>query len=185
MPSSAAAEAITSAASTSSASGWPRGGSPRSKVGWNSRVVVTAPHAPAVSGANRLSHSRPCIGRPASASEITSAAATGVPNSAPIVAASASTGHRLPGARGIRRVPSQAARPTFTAMIGFSGPRLGPPASISPVASTSPGSTSGGSTGAFRPTVAGSGPACPGTFHTTSPTASPVAVSITNIHSTE
>lgn len=70
-------------------------------------------------------------------------------------------------------------------MIGFSGPRLGPPASIRALASSSPGSTTGASTGASRPVVAGSGPACPGAFHTTSPTAIPVATSTTNIHSTE
>ncbi len=70
-------------------------------------------------------------------------------------------------------------------MIGFSGPRLGPPASISAVARTSPGSTLGGSARASRPVVAGSGPACPGTFHTTSPTAMPVAVSMMSIQRTE
>src|SRR5690606_42099170 len=49
----------------------------------------------------------------------------------------------------------------------------------------SPGSAAGGRTGASRPVVAGSGPACPGTFHTTRPTAIPVATSTTDIHSTE
>lgn len=63
-------------------------------------------------------------------------------------------------------------------------PELGPSASINVVASTSPGRTAGGMTGAFKPMVAGSGPAWPGTFQTTSPTAIPVATSMTKTHST-
>lgn len=148
-------------------------------------MVVSAPAPAAASGANRLSHSCPLTRCPASASEITSAAATGVPNSAPMVPASARATQPRRAVLGRTRAPNQTASETFTAMIGFSGPRLGPPASTSAVTSTSPGSTASGSTGASRPVVAGSGPACPGTFHTTSPTATPVAVSTANIHATE
>ncbi len=116
---------------------------------------------------------------------MTRAAATGVPNSAPIVPASASATQPRSPVRGKARRPAHTASETFTAMIGFSGPRLGPPASTNAVASSSPGSTPSGSTGASRPVVAGSGPAWPGAFHTTSPTATPVATSTTNIHRTE
>lgn len=154
-------------------------------MGRETSAVVMAPAVPAASGAKRLSHSAPFIGRPASASEMTSAAATGVPNRAPIVAASASAGHSAPGSRGSSRRPSVSARATFAMMMGFSGPRLGPPASISMAATSSPGSTPGATGAAVRPSVAGSGPACPGTLHTTSPTRTPVAVSTTSIHTTE
>lgn len=123
------------------------------------RAVVSAPVAAAVSGANRASHREPLIGLPARASEMTRAAATGVPNSAPSVAASARVPHRTAGMAGRAFEPSQNARPMLAAMIGFSGPRLGPPASISAVATSSPGSTYGGSGSLSSPTVAGSGPA--------------------------
>ncbi len=62
-------------------------------------------------------------------------------------------------------------------MIGFSGPRLTPPASASVLATSRPGMTGGASGEPWSPVEAGSGPACPGTFQTTSPTATPVTVS--------
>ncbi|WP_281156514.1 hypothetical protein [Streptomyces sp. HYC2] len=52
-------------------------------------------------------------------------------------------------------------------------------------ATSSPGSTPGATGAAVRPSVAGSGPACPGALHTTSPTRTPVAVGTTSIHTTE
>ena len=70
-------------------------------------------------------------------------------------------------------------------MIGFSGPRLTPPASIRTSASASPGSTRSGSGSATSSRVAGSGPACPGTYRTTSPISRPVAVSTPMIHTAE
>ena len=120
-----------------------------------------------------------------SVSDSSSAAATGVPNIAPIMPAVASPSHSGAPLFGIARVPSAYARPIPTPMIGFSGPRLTPPASIRINASNRLGSTDSGSGASTSPSVAGSGPAWPGTFHTTRPTATPVSVSTSRIHSGE
>ena len=71
-----------------------------------------------------------------------SAAATGVPNRAPIVAGRREQHREL--ARHLRQQPGEDRRPmsvALIAMIGFSGPRLTPPASASTVTSARPGST--------------------------------------------
>ncbi len=73
----------------------------------------------------------------------------------------------------------------FAAMIGFSGPRLTPPASPNTLATRRPGTTAGANGAPPSPSAAGSGPAWPGNFHTTSPTAMPVAVSMLIIHREE
>src|SRR6185503_9323130 len=99
----------------------------------------------------------------------------GVPNIAPSVPATASAVHAGTGMTGSSRAPSATASPTLIAMIGFSGPRLTPPASVISTATASPGSTDAGSGGAASSVVAGSGPACPGMNVTTSPAASPTA----------
>ena len=71
-------------------------------------------------------------------------------------------------------------------MIGFSGPRLTPPASISTSASASPGRhPQRQRRGDQLERSPGPGPACPGTYRTTSPTSRPVAVSTPMIHSAE
>lgn len=138
-----------------------------------------------MSGANSLFHSAPGAGRAASASVRISAAATGVPKSAPTVPAAASAAQRSASVPRIALPPSQAASAMFAAVMGFSGPRLTPPASPRIAASSRLGTTLAGSGGSTSPIVAGSGPACPYTFHTTSPTARPVAVSTVITQRTE
>ena len=151
---------ITTEESRSPQSGPEYGGSDRSKLGWASSVMVSAPAAPAASGPKSRSQSAPGAPPPAASdSERIRAAATGVPKSAPMVPAEASAIHRAAGVRGAIRRPSQKVSAILAAVIGFSGPRLTPPASARTVTTSSPGMTSGGMGGSTSPVVAGSGPA--------------------------
>ncbi len=142
----------------------------------DSASIVIEPAAAATSGPKIRSHSG--RGEAAAISLRASAAATGVPNIAPSVPATASPAQAGTGITGSSRAPSATASPTLIAMIGFSGPRLTPPASVIRTATASPGSTEARSGGAVSSVVAGSGPAWPGTNVTTSPAARPTAVSI-------
>ena len=72
--------------------------------------------------------------------------------------------------------------PTLIAMIGFSGPRLTPPARLSTVTTASPGSTRSRSGGEISSVVAESGPPWPGRYRSPMPTARPVRVRISTIH---
>jgi hypothetical protein len=140
------------------------------------RSVVRAPAPAATSGPNNRSHSGPLA--PLVASLNRRAAATGVPNIAPSVPANANPAHWGAPSRGQSRAPTNTASPMVMPMIGFSGPRLTPKASVTMSASATPGSTAAGNGGSARPTVAGSGPACPGTNVTISPVRMPATVSI-------
>ena len=84
------------------------------------------------------------------------AAATGVPNIAPTVPETASPIQVCAATDGMRRIPSSTTSDPFKAMIGFSGPRLTPPASIKTRAAARPGSARPGSGSDTRPVVAGS-----------------------------
>jgi hypothetical protein len=139
-----------------------------------SASIVRAPALAAISGPNSRSQS----GLPdvSGLSVRSSAAPSGVPNIAPSVPDSARPAHAGTGIRGMTRSPIAAARPMFTARIGFSGPRLTPLARVITSAIARPGSTARGSGGAASSVVAGSGPAWPGTNVTNSPTTSPVSV---------
>ena len=142
----------------------------------DSASIVIEPAAAATSGPKIRSHRG--RGEAAAISLRASAAATGVPNIAPSVPATASPAQAGTGITGSSRAPSATASPTLIAMIGFSGPRLTPPARVIRTARASPGSTEARSGGAVSSVVAGSGPAGPGTNVTTSPAARPTAVSI-------
>ncbi len=144
-----------------------------------SSVVVTAPAPAATSGPKIRSHS----GRRSSDTDSarSSAAAIGVPNIAPIVPANASPAQARTGTTGSSRRPIRTARLRLSPMIGFSGPRLTPPASVTTMARASPGRTISGCGGSTSPAVAGSGPAWPGTNVRISPVASPAAVSTPKI----
>ncbi len=108
MPNRAAAVATTIAASRSPHPGSVTWGSDMSKVKSVSSEVVIAPAPAATSGAKSRSHSEPRpVGWWVRASEMTSAAATGVPKRAPMVAEVASTTHSAPGAAGATLRPSQ------------------------------------------------------------------------------
>ena len=154
--------------------GEPYGSIDRANDSPPSRSIVRAPALAAISGPNSRSQS----GRPdvSGLSVRSSAAPSGVPNIAPSVPDRASPAHAGTGIRGTTRNPIAAARPMFTARIGFSGPRLTPLASVITSATARPGSTARGSGGAASSVVAGSGPAWPGTKVTTSPTTRPVSV---------
>ncbi|ORM05996.1 hypothetical protein A5N73_04270 [Prescottella equi] len=105
-----------------------------------------------------------------------------MPNSTPIVADVVSHTTRLVGIVGHSRPRIQAATATLIAMSGFSGPRLTPAPSASATTSASDGSDLSGIGGPTSPAVAGSGPPCPGSFHTSTPTSSPIPVSTAKIH---
>ena len=111
-----------------------------------------------------------------------SAAATGVPNNAPTVAAAAMAMISSAPTLGHSRATSAIARATLMAMMGFSGPRLTPPARLRTTARVRLGSMLTGSGGAVRSVVAESRPPWPGSFQTTSPTAAPVSVNTRKIH---
>jgi hypothetical protein len=83
-----------------------------------------------------------------------SAAASGVPNSAAMVAEVATIMINAVGALDHSRPTSAIASETLMAMIGFSGPRLTPPASDSRTASTRLGTADGGSGSATSSVVA-------------------------------
>ena len=114
-----------------------------------------------------------------------SAAATGVPKSAPMVPAEARIVQSSAPTRGKMREPRNTARPIFTAIMGCSGPRLTPPARPTINAMINPGSAEGGTGAPISGSSAGSGPAWPGLNRITRPTAIPVNVSIKMIHAEE
>ena len=87
-----------------------------------------------------------------------SAAATGVPNSAPMVADDASSIDTCADTFGMNRANTATMIATLMAMMGFSGPRLTPPARARSVTTASPGSVRSGSGGATSSVVAESGP---------------------------
>ena len=177
------AEAITAPVSRSMARGLPYAGSENARVGAPSSFIVIDPAPAATSGRNSLSHRAPPPGTAAITPVKISAAATGVPNSAPIVADAAmamtssvpTLGHRratsaIARARvdGDDRVLRPQAHPARQAQRRRRGVRLG--------------STLTGSGGAVSSVVAESWPPWPGSFQTTSPTAAPVSVSTRKIH---
>ena len=86
------------------------------------------------------------------------AAATGVPNSAPTVEAPARSIASWAGTPGISRAKIATTIAELMAMIGFSGPRLTPPARPRRVTSASPGRTFSGSGGPMSSVVTLSGP---------------------------
>ena len=101
--------------------------------------------APAAArGRNSLSQSEPPAFTAATRPVNTSAAATGVPNSAPTVAADARSIATCADTCGISRAKIATMIAQLIAMIGFSGPRLTPPARPSRVTSASPGSVRSG-----------------------------------------
>src|SRR5262245_51532866 len=151
------------------------GGRLIASVGLPNASVVSEPAPAATRGPNSRSHSG-AAPPTARNSERISAAATGVPNRAPTVPPIASPAHTGTGTPLAARAPSAQASATFAAVIGFSGPRLTPPASANTAASKRPGRIRGAIGGSTRPRVAGSGPAWPGTYRTTRPTARPVTV---------
>lgn len=145
--------------------------------------MVTAPAPAAARGANSRSNRGPlCPPRSAKLSVRTSAAATGVANIAPMVPASASATAPGTGTPNRGRQRNHAASATLRAMIGFSGPRLTPPARPRTRASARPGRARSGSGAATSSDVAGSMPACPGAHRTVAPTSSPVTVSTRTVH---
>ncbi|SAP53082.1 Uncharacterised protein [Klebsiella oxytoca] len=119
---------------------------------------------------------------PFSVCENINAAATGVPNSAPMVPEAARIVQSRGVMRGNRRLPTAAARAIFTTIIGCSGPRLTPPARPTISAASRPGSALVLTGAPISDSVAGSGPACPGLKRTISPTAMPVPVRIAIVH---
>ena len=92
-------------------------------------------------GGTGLSHSDPPAFAAATMPVKSSAAATGVPNRAPTVAAPAISTEICAGTFGSNRANRATMMPTLIAMIGFSGPRLTPPARLSTVTTARPGST--------------------------------------------
>ena len=142
---------------------------------------MSEPAAAATRGANSRSHVATPFGSAAD-SDSTSAAPTGVANIAPIVPAAANPIHCGAGTRPIARRPSQIARATLIATIGFSGPRLTPPPRLITTTIARPGSTAGASGGDTSDWVAGSGPAWPGTRHTRIPVTRPTKVRTPMIH---
>ena len=143
---------------------------------------MIAPAPAEASGRKSRSHSEPPAFTAATTPVKMSAAATGVSNSAPIVAEVASSIASWPGTCGSSRANTAAISVALIAMTGFSGPRLTPPASARIVTSASPGSALTGIGGGVSSVVAESGPPCPGTRVSASPTASPVVVSTSTIH---
>ena len=111
-----------------------------------------------------------------------SAAATGVPNSAPTVAAPAIRTEICGETLRSNRANRATAMPTLIAMIGFSGPRLTPPARLEHGHHGEPGSTAGASGGAMSSVVAESGPPWPGATTARCPRQVPVRVRISTIH---
>ncbi|MNC51243.1 hypothetical protein D3C75_1005280 [compost metagenome] len=91
-----------------------------------------------------------------------SAAATGVPNRAPMVPAEARIVQSRVATRGKTREPTATASAIFTAITGCSGPRLTPPARPIISAITSPGRAAAATGAPISGSVAGSGPAWPG-----------------------
>ena len=88
----------------------------------------------------------------------------------------------LRGTCGSKRAKRATVMATLIAMIGFSGPRLTPPARLRTVTSASPGSTRSRSGGAMSSVVARIGPAVAGQEPKSDPTARPVSVRIRTIH---
>ena len=119
---------------------------------------MTAPVPAATSGRNRRSQSAPPFFSAATRPVNSSAAATGVSKSAPMVAATASEADSCAGTLGMNRAMAATTNATLIAMIGFSGPRLTPPASESMVTIASPGRLRSGCGGSANSVVAESGP---------------------------
>ena len=140
------------------------------------RIVTMEPVAAAMSGANSLSHIAPGARNSASISVSSSAAATGEPNIAPRIPAVATMTTDCVGVCGHHLAAIHTDMPTAIAMMGFSGPRLTPPASPMMSAIATPGSAYNLSGAETSSVVAGSVPPWPGMSHTVTPTATPVAV---------
>ena len=87
----------------------------------------------------------------------------------------------MTGVVGAIRAASHTESPTAIAMIGFSGPRLTPPARPRMSVMATPGSAMSLSGFDTSSVAAGSGPAWPGASHTVTPTAMPVSVRIAMI----
>ena len=133
-------------------------------------------------GRNSLSQSEPPALTAATRPVNTSAAATGVPKRAPTVAAAARSIATCGDTCGISRAKIATMIAQLIAMIGFSGPRLTPPARPSRVTSARPGSVRSGKGLPMSSVVAESGPPCPGRTCSAMPIASPVTVSTRMIH---
>ena len=110
------------------------------------------------------------------------AAATGVPNSAPNVAAVERPIHWSWSIFGMRRTPTATTIAALITMIGLSGPRLTPPASARIAAIARPGVAPTEIGVDTNSCVAGSSPAWPGANRITSPTRTPAMVSTSRIH---
>ena len=126
--------------------------------------MVIAPAPAAATGRNSRSHSDPPPFAAATIPVKRSAAATGVPNRAPTVAAPAISTEICVGTFGSSRANRATMMPTLIAMIGFSGPRLTPPARLSTVTTARPGSTRSRRGGEISSVVAESGPPWPGKY---------------------
>ncbi len=150
-------------------------------AGCSNAVTVSAAVPAATSGANSRFHRGPAAVAVAS-SVSTSAAAIGVPNSAPTVAAAASTAAVSAGTRRHSRAAIHTVSAVLIAVIGFSGPKLTPPAMPRTSTRARLGSTRSGCGVSSRSRVAGSGPAWPGSFHTSIPATAPVRVRMVKIH---
>ena len=120
--------------------------------------MVREPAAAASKGAKSRSQSGTSL-LLFSVCEKISAAATGVPNSAPMVPEDARIVQSSALTRGKRREPSATVRAILTTMIGCSGPRLTPPARPTISAAIRPGRAPGLTGAPMSDSVAGSGPA--------------------------
>ncbi|CAH0277944.1 hypothetical protein SRABI106_03211 [Rahnella aquatilis] len=139
-----------------------------------------APAPAASNGAKRRSHNCTSLLVPRVCEKI-SAAATGVPNNAPIDPAAARITQSVVGTAGNKRDPIAATSAILITVIGCSGPRLTPPASPTISASASPGKALTATGAPIRDSVAGSGPAWPGIYLMMAPTPMPVSVSINSV----
>ena len=112
----------------SSACGGPYAGMSNANGGAPRRCIVMDAAPAAARGRNSLSQSEPPALTAATRPVNTSAAATGVPNRAPTVAAAARSIATCADTCGISRAKIATMIAQLIAMIGFSGPRLTPPA---------------------------------------------------------
>ncbi len=181
-PTSTHAHASREPVTKSIACGAPYAGRLNANGGAPSRCIVVAAAPAAPTGRNRRSHSEPPDRSAARMPVKSSAAATGVPNRAPTVAAPASSIPSCGDTCGMKRAKIATTIAELIAMIGFSGPRLTPPARPSSVTTASPGSTRSFRGAPMSSVVTLSGPPWPGSTHRAMPTARPVTVSTRMIH---
>ena len=160
-------------------------GAPSVNCGDASSCIVTAPAPAASSGRKSRSQSAPSWNMVPTRPVNTSAAATGVPNRAPMVPAAVITTMSCGETRGQSAWKSATRMPALIPMIAASGPRLTPPPRASTATIVSEGTARSGSGGAIRWIVAESWPPWPGMSHTTRPTRSPMALSTPKIHQRE